>query len=149
MGSATATIEMRTPEETRERLHEMVKATDHVVVLSSTAGAGIDGQSLALVHTNDDTTMFLSTLLDAGQIRALERNPRIALLLHGADDVLFTGEVVVSRERALIDELWTSAWQRWARGKADPRLAIMIMSPIEGSYWEGNERQSYLYRLVD
>jgi len=206
MGIATATLEMRTPEETRERLHELVKATRTVIVLHATAGSALDepgsagrgtpggggdsldepgsagrgsstpgggcdsldepgsagrgstpggecgssdGRPMALVKTGDDTTMYLATSLEAGPAEELARNPRVTVVLQGAGYALLTGEATLSRDRALIDQLWVDTWRQWARGKADPTLAIVIVSPIEGSYWEGSERQSYVYRIVD
>ena len=152
MGLSTATIEMRAPEEIRERLHELVKATRTVIVLSCTpddpSGDQIDGRPMALVRTGDDTTMYLATALDVKQAAELERASRVTVVVQGADYAMFTGEARVSRDRALIDELWTKAWRQWFRGKSDPAIAIVIVTPIEGSYWEDTERHSYLYRLV-
>jgi general stress protein 26 len=149
MGIATATIEMRSPEETRERLHELVKATRHVILLHATPASSIDGRAMDLVRAGDDTTMYLATLLDASQATELAENPRVTLVLQGAAYGLFTGEATVSRDRALIDELWSDAWRQWTRGKMDPALAIVIIRPIEGSVWEGSDRQSYMFRIVD
>ena len=149
MGLATATIEMQNPEETRERLHDLVKATRTVIVLSGTAGSAIDGRPMALVKVADDTTMFLATALDAAQAEELEHNERVTVVLQGAGYALFTGVARVSRARALIDELWTDAWRQWARAKSDPALAVVIVEPIEGSYWESTVRQTYVYRLLE
>ena len=153
MGISTATIEMRTPEVIRERLHELVKATRTVIVLSCApeepAGEGdqIDGRPMALVKTGDDTTMYLATALDAKQAAELER-ARVTVVVQGADYALFSGEARVSRDRALIDELWAPSWRQWCRGKRDPAIAIVIVTPIEGSYWEDTNRHSYMFRLL-
>jgi len=152
MGLSTATIEMRAPEEIRERLHELVKATRTVIVLSCTpedpSGDQIDGRPMMLVRTGDDTTMYLATALDAKQAQELERAPRVTVVVQGADYALFSGEAKVSRDRALIDELWTTSWRQWCRDKRDPAIAIVVVTPIEGSYWEDTNRHSYMFRLV-
>jgi general stress protein 26 len=207
MGFA-ATLEMRTPEEHRERLHELVKSTRTVIVLSYTGGGSsaqapvlelgqearpeqreltleqrevspetpeprtetrepapetrepasekqeqkqdqIDGQPMALVRTGDDTTMYLATSFDLKQAEALERGARVTVVVQGAGYALFSGEARISRDRKLIDELWTDSWLQWFRGKWDPSIAIVIVSPIEGSYWEASDKHSYMYRLVD
>jgi general stress protein 26 len=149
MGLATMTVEMRSPEEHRERLHELVKATRTAVVLSGTPGDEIDGKPMAMARTGDDTTMYLASSFDAEQVAALDRSARVTVVLQGAGYAVFSGEARISRDRGLIDELWSDSWTQWARGKWDPSLGIMIVSPIEGSYWEGTDRHSYLYRLVD
>jgi general stress protein 26 len=156
MGLSSATIEMRTPEEHRERLHELVKSTRTVIVLSCTSGAlspeqhePIDGKPMPLVRTDDDTTMYLAGAFDGKQAAELERAPRVTVVVQGAGYALFSGEARLSRARELIDELWNDSWARWCRGKWDPTIGIVIVSPIEGSYWESGDRHSYLYRLVE
>ena len=152
MGFA-ATLEMQTPETTRERLHELVKSTRTVILLSCAAEGAerdqIDGRPMALVKTGDDTTMYLATSFDVKQAEELERAPRVTVVLQGAGYALFSGDAKMSRDRKLIDELWTDEWLQWFRGKWDPTIAIVTVSPIEGSYWEASARQSYMYRLVE
>jgi general stress protein 26 len=161
MALLTATIEMRAPEEHRERLHDLVTATSMVMVMSCAPGPGalvgdaaasrtgeVDGMPMALVRTADDTTMYVATALDAAHAETLERDPRVMVVVPGEDYALFTADAVVSRDRALIDSLWNESWRRWFRSKSDPAIAIIILSPIEGSYWEGGDRHSYIYRLV-
>jgi general stress protein 26 len=154
MGIA-ATMEMRTPEEHRERLHKLLKSTRTVIVLSCTTGGPapdqdpIDGRPMALVKTGDDTTMYLATSCDAKQAEELQRVSRVTVVVQGTGYALFSGEARVSRDRTLIDELWSDSWMQWSRGKWDPSIAIVIISPIEGSYWEATDRHSYMYRLVE
>ncbi len=156
MGIATATIEMRAPEEHRERLHEIVKAASMVMLLARGAGrpgggAGcdaIDGRPMALVRTDDDTTMYVTTSLDAGQVGELERDPRVTVVVPGAGYALFIAEAQVSRDRRLLDDLWRASWNQWFRRKSDPSITIIVLSPIEGSYWEAKDRHSYVYRLA-
>jgi general stress protein 26 len=150
MGLHAATIEMRSPELLRERLHELVKAARSVMVLSCGPGvrAGADGAPMELVRTDDDTTMYVATSLDAAHAEALHRRRLVTVVVPGEEYALFTAEAVVSRDRALIDSLWNDSWRRWFRGKSDPSTAIVILSPVEGSYWEAKERHSYVYRLL-
>jgi general stress protein 26 len=149
MGMSTATIEMRSPEEHRERLHDLVKATRTVIVLPCTPGEQFDGQPMSLVRTGDDTTMYLAASLDGKQASAFETGTRVTVVVQGAGYAVFSGEVRLSRDPRLIDELWSDSWRAWCYGKLDRTIAIIIVSPIEGSYWEGAERHSYIYRLVE
>jgi general stress protein 26 len=167
MGIATTTIEMRAPEEIRELLHEIVKDAATVLVVCRVDGGsggpsgpsgpgeragcagrgGFDGRPMTLVRTGDDTTMYVVTSLDAGQVRELERDPQVAVVVPGAQLALFTAEAQISRDRRLLDDVWSDAWNQWCRGRSDPSLAILVLSPLEGSYWEANDRHSYVYRL--
>lgn len=147
MGIAN-TMQIHTPEEHRERLHEMVKAAQAVMVLSCTSARGPGGRLMALVQTGDDTTMYVATSLDRAQAAELRSSPRVTVVVPGAGLAVFTAEAQISRDRGLIDELWTSAWNHWFRGKSDPSLAIVILTPLEGSYWAAMDQHSYVYRLM-
>ena len=103
---------------------------------------------MPLVRTADDTTMYVATALDASHAETLERDPRVMVVVPGEDYALFTADATVSRDRALIDSLWDESWRRWFRSKSDPSIAIIVLSPIEGTYWEDGDRQQYVYRLI-
>jgi general stress protein 26 len=142
------TMRIHTPEEHRERLHEMVKAAPAVMVLSCTTARGPEGRLMALVQTADDTTMYVAASLDRVQAAELARGPRVTVVVPGAGLAVFTAEAQISRDRRLVDDLWTNAWNHWFRGKSDPSLAIVILTPIEGSYWDAMDQHSYVYRLM-
>jgi hypothetical protein len=36
----------------------------------------------------------------------------------------------------------------WGWGKADPSVAVLVISPIEGAYWQGARRHVYRYRAT-
>jgi general stress protein 26 len=150
MGIATATIEMQSPEEHRERLHDLLKATRTVMVLScgsSDRGAQIVGRPMVLLRTGDDTTMYVAASLDAQQRAELTRDPRIAVAVQGSCCALFDAEVMILRDRKLLDGVAAEWWMPWG-GRDDPSIAILVISPIEGAYWEGPHRYSYQYRLA-
>jgi general stress protein 26 len=148
MGIATATIEMQTPEEHRERLHDLLKATRTVLVLSSVAGGERSvAQPMALLRTGDDTTMYVATSLDARQAAALARDPRVTVVLHGVSCAVFDAEAKVSRDRRLIDELGSDWLRSWWHGMPDRSIAMLVISPIAGAYWDGPHRHGYQYRL--
>src|SRR5262245_25275669 len=99
MGITTATIEMQSPEEHRERLHDLLRATHTVLVLGwGRAGdAPIGGRRMRLLHTDDDTTMHVEARLDAEELAALTRQSRVAVAVHGSCLALFDAEASISR----------------------------------------------------
>jgi general stress protein 26 len=153
MGIATATIEMQTPEEHRERLHDLVTAVRTVLVLSREHGnegrdERIVAQPMALLHTTDDTTMYVATLLDVRQTAELTRDPRVTVVVQGMDSAMFDAEATISRDRRLVDGLASAWWKSWWRDLPDRSISILVISPIEGAYWDGPHRHAYQYRLV-
>jgi general stress protein 26 len=147
MALGTATIEMQSPEQHRERLHDLVKATRAVLVLSCGCDDRIVGQPMVLLRTGDDTTMYVATALEADQVATLSRDPRVTVVVPGEGCAMFEAEAAILRDRALLDELPVEV-RLWGHGKADPSITVLVISPIEGAYWHGAHRHSYLYRLV-
>jgi len=148
MGRASATIEMQTPETHRERLHDLLKAARSVLVQSGGRGGERSvEQPMALLRTEDDTTMYVATSLDPRQVAELTREPRVTVVVPGTICAVFDAEATISRDRRLLDGLTTAWWTPWRRGKSDPALAILMISPIEGAYWDGPNRHAYQYRL--
>jgi len=143
MALGTATIEMRSPEEHRERLHEQVKAARAVLVLWSGGDGRIAAQRLALLDADDDTTMYAAGPLEAAHVAALARDVRVRVVVAGDALVLFDAEATIVRDRAIARG--TGVLGGWSD---DPEIAdtVLVLSPFEGEYWDGRERQVYRYR---
>lgn len=146
MGLSTATIEMQSPEEHRERLHELVKAARTVLVLQCDRDDRIVGQPMTLLRTGDDTTLYVAASLEADQRAALSRAARVMVVVPDGSHAMFDAEAVISRDRTLLDG-GGEAWNAAGRSK-DPSVAVLVISPIEGSYWQGARRNAYQYRVA-
>lgn len=147
MGLSTATIEMQSPEQHRERLHELVKAARTVLVLQCGRDDRITGRPMALLRTSDDTTLYVAAPLDAEQRAALSRAARVTVVVPDGSCAMFDAEATISRDRTLLDGAAGEAW-KLGRGKADPSVAVLVISPIEGAYWQGARRHAYQYRVA-
>jgi general stress protein 26 len=143
MGLSTATIEMQSPEQHRERLHELVKAARTVLVLHSDFDDRIAGEPMALLRTGDDTTLYVAASLDAAQRSGLARPARVMVVVPDGSCAMFDAEAVIARDRAVLDE----ATRKAGRSK-DPSAAVLVISPIEGVYWQGERRHAYRYRVA-
>jgi general stress protein 26 len=139
---------MQSPEQHRERLHELVKAARTVLVLHCDSDERIAGQPMALLRTGDDTTLYVAGSLEADQRAGLSRARRVTVVVPDASCAMFEAEAVLSRDRALLDAVGGDAWKPWGRGKSDPSVAVLVISPIAGSYWQGARRHWYHYRVT-
>lgn len=149
MGLSTSTLEMQIPEQHRERLHLLVQATRTVLVLSGSGDERFAGQPMVLLRADDDTTMYVAASLDRGQVAALGRDPNVTVVVQGTGYAVFEAEAKVLREgeRELLERLTRDDVAVLGREKTDPSLAVLVVSPIEGAYWEGARRNAYQYRF--
>lgn len=164
MGLSTATIEMQSPEQHRERLHDLVKAARTVLVLRCDRDDRIAGQPMALLRTGDDTTLYVAASLDAPARAALARPARVMVVVPDGSYAMFDAEAVISRDATL--DPGSSALRSAGSAVGGPRLAsldgsegragrikdlssaVLVISPIEGAYWQGGRRHAYLYRVA-
>lgn len=150
MALGTATIEMRSPEVHRERLHEQVKAARAVLVLWNGGDGRIAAQRLALLDADDDTTMYAAGPLEAAHVAALARDVRVRVVVAGDALVLFDAEATIVRDRDRATARGSGVRGSGVRGgwRGDPEIAdtVLVLSPFEGEYWDGRERQVYRYR---
>ena len=152
MATAKTKQDHVSPEQHRERLHDIVKGARTVMLLSHGEAGKIIGRPMAVARVDADTTLYLVTGIDSKKVDEIHREPRVSLSVQASDGfVMIDGSCRVSQDRGLIDELWQDSWKPWFEGgKTDPAIAILVVSPNEGTYWNGGlgHGLSYLYRMV-
>jgi general stress protein 26 len=140
------------PQEHRERLHDLVKGASTVMLLSHGEASKIVGRPMAVARVDDDSTLYLVTAVESKKVDEVHRDARVSVSVQASHSfVMLEGECRVSQDRSLIDELWQDSWKPWfAGGKSDPSIAILVVTPTEGTYWDGGlgNGLSYLYRMV-
>lgn len=68
------------------------------------------------------------------EIRA---NPHVCLTLADGDlHVSVSGRASVSRDTALIDQLWGMRAAAWFDGKDDPDIRVLTVHPVAAEYWD-------------
>jgi general stress protein 26 len=106
---------------------------------------------MALIRIDDDGTIYLTASVDSANAEAIYRDPRVSVSVQQRKGfAMLVGEARVSRDRMLIDELWEDTWSIWyPDGKNDPDIAILVVSPIEATYWpKMGHRLSHLFRVA-
>ncbi len=64
--------------------------------------------------------------------------PEVAVTLQDSRRfVSIAGTARITRDRALIDRLWSETWKLWfPQGKGDPELCIIEVTPRDAEYWD-------------
>jgi general stress protein 26 len=152
MATAKTKQDNVSPKEHRQKLHDIVKGAHAVVLLSHGDGGKIIGRPMAIARVEEDTTVYLVTDIESKKVDEISRDPRVSMSVQNGDGyVMIEGDCRVSQDRRLIDQLWQDSWKPWFEGgKADPSIAILVVTPNEGTYWSGGlgHGLSYLYRMV-
>jgi general stress protein 26 len=142
-----------TDSEKRERLKKLMAGFDTAMLVTHTEGGGLRSRPLSIAHNDDDPgQLYFSTAIDSPKVRELEADPRVNVCMQNKRQfVSVTGVARLAKDRALIDKLWSEAWRIWfPKGKDDPSLRIVIVSPSEAAYWDasGLEGVTYMFDMA-
>jgi len=56
---------------------------------------------------------------------------------HHSGFLYFDGHAMISRDAAMIQELWNFTLKTWfTEGEHDPRITVIQVRPVEGYYWD-------------
>ena len=82
---------------------------------------------------------FLSAS-DSHHNQDIAANPAVRLYFqasHHSGFLYFDGHAVISRDPAMIKELWNFTLKTWfTEGENDPRITVIQVRPVEGYYWD-------------
>jgi general stress protein 26 len=122
----------------KKHLEELLKHFHTAMLVTHTEGSGLRARPLALASAHDAGVLYFATSVASPKIAELERTPEVALTLQDSRRyVSIGGTARITRDRALIDRLWSEAWKLWfPKGKDDPELCIVEVTPRQAEYWD-------------
>lgn len=82
----------------------------------------------------------------------LEKDASCQLLYSGGSDMKFLsvyGNAVITTDRAVIDELYSSTDSAWFDGKDDPNITAIKFQPSQAAYWDrGSSKLVSLFKMA-
>jgi general stress protein 26 len=142
----------QTNHDPKKTLHDIVEDARTVVLLTHGEGHKIVGRPMSLVRIDEDDTIYLVASIESKKVSEILADARVTISVQsGKGTAMIDGEVAVSGSTQLVDELWTDSWKVWfPKGKTDPDIAILIVRPLEGTYWnlDVGHGLSFVYRYL-
>ncbi len=104
------------------------------------SGQPLSVRPMALQKVDDNGNILFLSASDSRHNMEIEDDPMVQLLFQGsAYDTFLTlyGKATISRNKALIKELWSPMLKTWfTEGIDDPRITLITINPSEGYYWD-------------
>lgn len=134
-------------EEKRERLREILKDFDTVMLVTSTIDGQLRSRPMSVAAWRDDGMLYFATSIDSAKVEEIARQPRVGVVAQGRNQyVSISGTARLIRERTLIENLWQEDWRVWfPQGKDDPALTIIAVDPSEAEYWDNSGASGIKY----
>ena len=136
----------------RAHLIDMFERHWSVMLFNHAPDGRLAGRPMARERVDADGTVYFATGMDSEKIKELQKDPQVTLSIQSAHEyAVMSGTAEVSQDPSLIDELWKDSWSVWfPLGRQDPSIAIVVVTPEEGTYWDQTKSQglSFLFRMV-
>lgn len=143
-------INKNQPELNREDVRgtEAVKRIRQTLKKSSTCffctavstGGSAAARPMSVQKVGDDGTLWFLSASDSHKNQEIAQHPSVRLFFQGgehSDFLHITGRAVITRDQAVIEELWTPLLKVWfTEGKNDHRITAIKVVPEGGYYWD-------------
>ena len=134
---------------TREKLMGILKSFRNAMLVTQGQDKTLRSRPMALLKVEDNGDCWFMTGFDSGKIDEIGQNPMVNVSLQ--DDRKFlslSGQAVITRDRQKLEELWSEHMKVFfPRGKEDPNLALICVSPSEGEFWDNEGVQGLKFLL--
>ncbi|HZF55318.1 MAG TPA: pyridoxamine 5'-phosphate oxidase family protein [Polyangiaceae bacterium] len=134
---------------TREKLMGILKSFRNAMLVTQGQDKALRSRPMALLKVDDNGDCWFMTGFDSGKIDEIGQNPMVNVSLQ--DDRKFlslSGQAVITRDRQKLEELWSEHMKVFfPRGKEDPNLALICVSPSEGEFWDNEGVQGLKFLL--
>lgn len=105
-----------------------------------TTGEPLRTRPMAVQKVDEAGTLWFLSADDSYKNAEIQLDNRVQLLFKGSDHSDFLsvyGVATISKDKALIDELWEPLLRTWfTEGKDDPRITVITVQTQDGYYWD-------------
>ena len=123
-----------------KKLQELVKDANVCHFVTNLNELPLDARPMATQDVDDNGNIFFLSGSDSHKNQHIESDPRVQLFYTnsgGYEYLSIYGTATVTRDRKLIEEMWTNMAKAWFKeGKDDPNLTVIVVKPEHAYYWD-------------
>ena len=133
--------EHRTEHDEHERLSELVTAANTALLTTRASDGTLHSRPLAVLQDDFDGRIWFLVEEPSEKTREIALDPQVNVSFASKKGYLsVAGTARVTRDEALIDELWGPSAQAWFEGgREDPAIAVIEVSSDSAEYWAMTE----------
>ncbi len=144
---------MNAPSSEAQKFHDLLAKFDTAMLVTHTADQSLRGRPMQIAGIDDDSRVWFFTAVESGKVEEIVQDTHVAVICQKDRDVFLSlsGRATLLRDRAKVEELWREPFKAWfPKGKDDPELALVSVTPQDGEYWdnEGLKKIKYLFEAA-
>ena len=134
-----------------DKLGELIENIEVAMLTTRAADGSLVSRPLQTLKLDADGELIFFTAVDSHKVDELTAAGDVNLAYADHDNrryVSVRGRTRIDRDRAIIDELWSSGQKIFfPEGKDDPNLAVLRVRVRDASYWESAD--NFVLRALD
>ncbi len=124
-----------------EKIKELAKKSSTCFFCTDIeTGKPFAARPMAVQKVDDDGCLWFLSAKDSHKNLEALTDPAVQLLFQGSDYSDFMsiyGTATISRDKAMIKELWSPLFATWfTEGVDDPRITLIKIDPVNSYYWD-------------
>jgi general stress protein 26 len=95
---------------------------------------------MSAIAREAENALYFLTDVKGGKDDQIDRDGEVTLIFAKPDSGKFMsviGQARVLDDRALINDLWSTAAEAWWEGPEDPSIRAIEVTPSQAEFWEG------------
>jgi general stress protein 26 len=118
-------------------------------MLVTRTGEVMHARPMHVAGLSNDGCVYLATSIASPKVDEITAQPNVLLTFQANSQfVMLSGKATVTRDRAMIEKLWSDTWKVWfPGGKDDPELCLLEIHPGEGEYWDNSGAKGVRYMI--
>jgi general stress protein 26 len=135
------------------KFHDLLGKFETAMLVTHTADQGLRGRPMQIAGVDDDSRVWFFTSVESGKVEEIGQDTHVAVTCQKDGDLFLSlsGKATLLRDPAKVEQLWKEAYKAWfPKGKDDPALALVSVTPQDGEYWddEGLKKIKYLFEAA-
>ncbi|KQC33309.1 general stress protein [Nonlabens sp. YIK11] len=126
-------------DEAQQKYKKMVESIDFAMMLTHLDQTPLHAIPMSTKRVDDNGTTYFLSNADSEHNANIESDSRCQLLYsekHSMEFLSVYGKAVITRDKALIHDLYSSSDDNWFDGNDDPNITVITFHPEEGHYWD-------------
>ncbi|HMK03754.1 MAG TPA: pyridoxamine 5'-phosphate oxidase family protein [Ferruginibacter sp.] len=125
----------------KKKIQELIKKNDTCFFCTRIhTNKSFVTRPMSVQKTDDEGNLWFLSAVDSNKNAEIKTNPAVQMLFRGSDHSDFLtlyGTASISKDKAMIKELWNPMVKAWFTGGVDdPGITVIKVAPSEGYYWD-------------
>ena len=126
--------------ETMQKLGELIKDINIAMLTTALPDGSLRSRPMATQAGEFDGTLWFFTNVESEKVHEIEDDQHVNLSYAEPSEqkyVSISGKARINRDRANIEELWSTPLKAWfPGGKEDPNIALLQVEVENAEYWD-------------